>query len=79
MHRGRSGGLTGERNGAYKHGRFTRQTKELGALMRRLARDADVKTATVMQAHGLRPVRALRRRRHVREALAAAKAKEKQE
>src|SRR5215813_9218833 len=36
MHGGLSGGPTGSRNGAYKHGRYTKRTKELGALMRKL-------------------------------------------
>jgi hypothetical protein len=76
MHGGKSGGPTGSRNGAYRHGRYTQKTKQLGAWARKLARDADVMTATVMHKHGLKPPAAIRRRRHVRKAIAAAKAKE---
>jgi hypothetical protein len=78
MHGGRSGGPTGSRNGAYKHGRFTKEAREVRAWVRGLARDADVLTATAMRDVGLRPLRAIRRKAHVKRALRAAKAKEGQ-
>ncbi len=71
-----SGGPTGSRNGAYKHGRFTKQTKELGRMLRQMARDADVLTATTMNRVGLKPLKPLRRKTHVKRALRAAKEKE---
>jgi hypothetical protein len=57
----------------YRHGRYSKRTMELRALLRKMAKDCDVKTATVMQAHGLKPLKTLRRRSHVRKALAKAK------
>jgi len=56
----------------FRHGRYTRRTKELGALMRKLARDGEAMVARVMDAHGLKPPVALRRRTHVKRALAKA-------
>jgi hypothetical protein len=73
-----SGGQLGQKNGMYRSGKYSKEARELGALVRALAKDADVLTATVMNRHGLRPVKALRRRRHVKRALRAAKAKEQQ-
>ena len=62
----------------FKTGRYSKEARELSALMRELARTGDVMTATVMSRHGLRPVKAIRRRRHVRKALkAAAKGEQK--
>ncbi len=61
-----SGGQLGPKNGMWKGGRYSREAKELSALVRQIARDAHVLTATVMSRHGLRPVKAIRRRRHVR-------------
>src|SRR5215472_1618640 len=55
-----SGGPPGERNGMFRHGRYTRRTKELGALMRKLARDGEAMVARVMDAHGLKPPVTLR-------------------
>jgi hypothetical protein len=69
MHGGRSGGPLGARNGAYKTGKYTREAREVSALMRELARTGEVMTATVMNRHGVRPVKALRRRTHVKRAL----------
>jgi hypothetical protein len=43
-----------------------------------MAKAADVKTATVMNAHGLLPPKAIRRRVHVKRALAAAATKAKE-
>jgi hypothetical protein len=60
----------------YRHGRYTKRTKELGRLVRKMARAADVLNATLSQVVGLRPPRQLRRRVHVKRAFAAAKAKE---
>jgi hypothetical protein len=80
MHGGRSGGPTGLRNGAYRHGKFTKQTKELSKVMRELARAGEMLLAKTLDANGLGrklPAR-LRRRTHVRKARAEAKAKEGQ-
>jgi hypothetical protein len=78
MHGAWSGGPFGSQNGAYKHGKFTREAKEVSKFFRRMARDADVTTATVMNRFGLKPPAPIRRRRHVKRALAAAKAKAKE-
>jgi hypothetical protein len=72
MHGAWSGGPTGSRNGAYRHGRSTREAKRVSAFFREMRRDADELTATTMHAHGLKPVKAIRRKAHVRRALAAA-------
>src|SRR5262245_56662856 len=74
-----SGGPPGEQNGMFKHGRYSRRTKELGALMRKMAKDGEALVARTMVDAGLRPLKAIRRKAHVRKALAAAKAKEEQE
>jgi hypothetical protein len=73
MHGGRAGGPFGSKNGAYKHGRFTRETRELVKHFRELVHDAHVMTATVMNRYSLRPPRAIRRRRHVKKAIEALK------
>src|SRR5712664_2109727 len=78
MHGGQSGGPTGSRNGAYRHGRYTKEAREVGAMFRSLARDADVMTAATMNRHGLRPPKPIRRKAHVRRAMRAAKAKAKE-
>jgi len=64
-----SGSQPGERHARFKHGRYSRKTKELGARMRGLAKAGEVLVATAMSRHGLKPPVALRRRKHVREAL----------
>jgi hypothetical protein len=69
-----SGGPRGERSGKFKHGRYTREAKEVSAFFREMRRDADELTAVTMHKAGLRPVKAIRRRRHVRKALAEVKA-----
>jgi hypothetical protein len=75
-----AGGQPGEKNGKFKHGRFTKEAKRVSKFFREMAKDAHVLTATVMSRHDLRPPKALRRRTHVKQALAAAaKAKGKQE
>jgi hypothetical protein len=58
----------------FKTGRYSKEARELSALMRELARTGEVFAARVMNQHGLKPPKALRRRRHIRKALAAAKA-----
>jgi hypothetical protein len=58
----------------FKTGRYSKEARELSALMRELARTGEVFAATTMHRHGLRPVKALRRKAHVRRALAEAKA-----
>ncbi len=45
-------------------------------MFRELARTGEALTATVMRRHGLRPVKAIRRKAHVKRALRAAKVKE---
>jgi hypothetical protein len=57
----------------FRHGRFTREAAEVSKFFRELVKDAHVLTATVMRKHGLRPPKPLRRRTHVKKALAAAK------
>jgi hypothetical protein len=46
----------------------------VSAFFREMRRDADELTAVTMHKAGLRPVKAIRRRRHVRKALAEVKA-----
>jgi hypothetical protein len=74
MHGARAGAPSGAKNGAFRTGRHTRQAREVSALMRDLARTGEAFAARVMNQHGLKPPRAIRRRRHVKRALAAAKA-----
>jgi hypothetical protein len=57
----------------FKHGRFTKRAKEVSAFFRGMRRDADELTAVTMHKAGLRPLKALRRRSHVRRALATAR------
>src|SRR5260221_2655815 len=59
-----SGGQLGPKNGMFKTGRYSKEARELSALMRELARTGEVFAATTMQRHGLRPGQALPRRRH---------------
>jgi len=63
----------------YRHGKFTREARELGKFFRQMAKDADGMTASTMHAHGLRPPKPIRRKVHVRKALAAAKARKQEE
>jgi hypothetical protein len=63
----------------FKTGRYTREAKELGAMFRELARTGEALVAKTLDAHGLRrkiPAR-IRRRTHVRKALAKAKGEQK--
>jgi hypothetical protein len=57
----------------FRHGRATKRAKEVSAFFREMRKDADVMTAAVMSRHGLKPLRAIRRKSHVRRALRAAK------
>jgi len=57
-----SGGPRGERNGAYKHGRYTRETKELRKMVRKLARDGEAMLATALSTLGVKKKRSARRR-----------------
>ncbi len=75
MHGAFSGGPTGSRNGAYRHGRSTREAKALSKHFREMAEDAEVFLATSLDAAGLGrkiPV-VYRRRTHIKKARAAAK------
>jgi hypothetical protein len=74
MHGGKSPGAPrGEKHPNYKTGKYSHEAKEVSAFFRQMARDADVMTATTMNRHDLRPPKALRRRSHVRRALATAR------
>jgi hypothetical protein len=73
-----SGGPRGERSGKFKHGRYTREARELGKAFRQMVKEAEVLVARVRDARGLKAPRVYRRRRHVREALAKAKAAAKE-
>jgi hypothetical protein len=75
MHGGRSGGPTGSRNGAFRHGKYSRETKELGRMLRELARAGEAMVATTMNRVGLKPLKAIRRKAHVKRALAKAQPK----
>jgi hypothetical protein len=78
LHGGWSPGAPrGAQHPNYRTGKYTRDAAEVSQFFRELRRDADVVTATTMHKHGLRPVKALRRRRHVRKALAEAKGEQK--
>jgi hypothetical protein len=72
------GSRPGEHHPRYKHGRYTKRSKQLGRYFRKLAKDVDVATASVMTAAGLKPTKPLRRKRHVVRALAKAKEKAKE-
>jgi hypothetical protein len=75
-----SGGQLGQRNGAYRHGRATKQAKEVIAMFRELAKGGEVLLATTLDRVGLgrKIPPTLRRRSHIRRARAAAKAKAKE-
>jgi hypothetical protein len=73
MHGARAGAPAGERNGAYRTGRHTKEAKAVGRWARGLARDMEIMTATLLDRVGRRPPKRLRRKRHVRRALAEAK------
>jgi hypothetical protein len=69
-----SGGQLGPKNGAYRHGKRTKRAKEVIAMFREMRQVGETLVARVMNAHGLKPTKALRRRTHVKRALAEAKA-----
>ena len=52
---------------------YTRKTKELSRFLRKMARDGEMLLVTTLHAHGLKPPVVLRRRTHVKRALAKAK------
>jgi hypothetical protein len=66
LHRHRA---IGEKNGMFRHGRHTPEAKELGKMLRTLARDGEALVATVMHALGKPPPVRIRRRVHVKRAL----------
>jgi hypothetical protein len=68
-----SGGPLGDRNGNFKHGRFTREAKEVSKWARGMARDGETLLVTTLNAYGLKPPKRIRRRVHVKRALAKAK------
>jgi hypothetical protein len=57
-----SGGPRGERNGNFKHGRYTRETKELREMVRQMTRDAEAMLATALSTLGVKNKRSTRRR-----------------
>jgi hypothetical protein len=71
MHGGRAGGPTGSANGAYRTGRFTKQTREVSRAFRQMAKTGEQLAATAMRAHGLPVPKRLRRRAHVKKAVKA--------
>jgi hypothetical protein len=73
MHGGWSGGPFGERNGAFKHGRYSEQAKEKRAWVRGMVRAAETMLVTTSHRLGLKPLRAIRRKRHVKRLLAKLK------
>jgi hypothetical protein len=78
MHGGTNPGAPrDEKHGMYRHGRYTRKTKALGKWARQVAKDGEVLLATTMDRVGLRPPKPIRRRKHVREALAKVKGEQK--
>jgi hypothetical protein len=79
MHGGTSPGAPpGEQHPNFKHGRHTRKAKAVGKFFREMVRDAEQLVAVSRDAVGLKVPEVYRRRRHVRRALAEARAKEQQ-
>jgi hypothetical protein len=77
MHGGTSPGApSGEKNGMYRTGKYTKTTRALGRLMRKLAKQGEALVARTMHEAGLRPLKAIRRKAHVRRALAKLKGKQ---
>jgi len=73
LHGGWSPGAPrGERHPNYRTGKYTREAKEVSALMRELARTGEALLAVSLDAHGLsrKIPKVLRRRKHVRKARA---------
>jgi hypothetical protein len=81
MHGGRSpGARPGAAHPNYKTGKYTKQARELVRQFTEMAKTAEVLVSVAMRKAGLRPLKPLRRRRHVVRAIvelkkAAAKAK----
>jgi hypothetical protein len=75
MHGGRSGGPLGARNGAYKHGKFTKRAREVSKFFRQMARDGETMVASALDGVGLgrKIPPSLRRRAHIKRARAAAR------
>jgi hypothetical protein len=73
MHGGKAGGPTGSRNGAYRTGKYTREAKAVSKYFRKMAKDGEALVGTLAGLLGTKPLEALRRKRHVRRALAEAK------
>jgi hypothetical protein len=73
MHGARAGAPSGAKNGAFRTGRHTQEAKEVSTFFRELARGGEALLVRTLDAHGLKPPVPLRRRRHVKRALAAAK------
>jgi hypothetical protein len=57
-----SGGPCGERNGNFKHGRYTQETKELRKMVRQMTREAETNLATALSTLGVKKKRSTRRR-----------------
>jgi periplasmic glucans biosynthesis protein len=74
-----SGGQPGAANGRFRHGKYSAQAKELGRLMRELAKTGEALLARTLDTHGLgrKLPAALRRRTHIKKARAAAAAAKK--
>jgi hypothetical protein len=49
-----SGGPCGERNGNFKHGRYTRETREMREMVRQMTRDAEAMLATALSTLGVK-------------------------
>jgi hypothetical protein len=81
MHGAFAGAPRGERHGNYKDGRRSIEVREARAGVRERVRSVEVATADLMDAAGLKPLKSIRRHRHVRAALveAAAAKQEKAE
>jgi hypothetical protein len=75
MHGGKSGGPTGSRNGAYRHGKYSQAGRELVRGLREAAKIGEAMLASSLDAVGLgrKIPPSLRRRAHIKKARAAAK------
>jgi len=72
MHGAFAGAPAGERNGAYRHGRYTQEARAIVKHFRELAKAGEVFLATTLDRVGKKPPKVYRRRRHVVKALAEA-------
>ena len=73
-----SGGQLGPKNGRYRTGKYSQAGKEVGAVFRKMAKAGEALAAVTLHRHGLRPPKPLRRRAHVKRALAKVQPKEQQ-